>query len=620
MGLLQWAYETYEHNAHLAGVLVKDQKEPLTPVSHMIQNAQIEITLSYDGAFSSAQAVPKEDNRTIIPVTEASASRTSHFYPHPLCDQLLCLAPWGEEKYRDYLDQLDQWAQSPYSHPKVRAVLAYVRRGSILDDLSASGVMERTADGELAANKIEGTEFRKCLVRWRILSAPEGSTSACWEDRTLFDCFAAYYHSRQSGAERDLCLITGQQDTAATSHPKGVLSASFGAKLISANDNSGFTYRGRFTQAQESGGVGYSASQKAHSALRWVAANQGVILGGRTFLCWNPGGKPLPRFDFLGFGGEPDAQPTADPVSYRRQLKQTLSGYRQALEETDDVVIAALDAATTGRLSVPYYNMLKASDFIARLERWYSSCCWPFGWGQTAAIRSPHAKQLVNCAYGTQKGPYIQADDSLLKVHAQRLLHCVVDGQAIPADFVRALAARASTPLAYKQDNRAYLLSTACAVIRSYHNSRSNTSETEEWTMALDTENPNRSYLFGRLLAVAEQVERSTYSREEKRDPNAIRIQPVFCQRPMYAWGILETALNPYYARLAPGLRRYYRDITGEIVSKLPPMDDPDLNSRLDDVYLLGYYLQRAELTRSHKIQTAEDMEETEDECTEQEN
>lgn len=70
--------------------------------------------------------------------------------------------------------------------------------------------------------------------------------------------------------------------------------------------------------------------------------------------------------------------------------------------------------------------------------------------------------------------------------------------------------------------------------------------------MALDTSSTDRSYLFGRLLAVAEQVERATYDREEKRESNAIRMQAVFAQRPLYAWRIIEEKLIPYYARLAP--------------------------------------------------------------------
>lgn len=120
--------------------------------------------------------------------------------------------------------------------------------------------------------------------------------------------------------------------------------------------------------------------------------------------------------------------------------------------------------------------------------------------------------------------------------------------------------------------------------------------------MSLDKENTNRSYLFGRLLAIAEIVERSTYSKEEERETNAMRMQKAFALRPMATWRMLEEKLEPYYKRLEYGLRQYYRKIAGEIFDKLSPLD-ADLNHKLDDIYLLGYYHQRAECYRSKKTE-----------------
>ncbi len=111
--------------------------------------------------------------------------------------------------------------------------------------------------------------------------------------------------------------------------------------------------------------------------------------------------------------------------------------------------------------------------------------------------------------------------------------------------------------------------------------------------MSLDTENRDRSYLFGRLLAVAEAVENSTYTNDDRRETNAMRMQKIFALRPLSIWRMLEEKLESYYRRLSPGLQGYYRKITQEIVDKLPPLDN-DLNQKLDDIYLIGYYHQRA--------------------------
>ena len=124
--------------------------------------------------------------------------------------------------------------------------------------------------------------------------------------------------------------------------------------------------------------------------------------------------------------------------------------------------------------------------------------------------------------------------------------------------------------------------------------------------MALDQNSTNRSYLFGRLLAVAEMVERSAYGKDEGRETNALRLQKAFALRPLSGWRMLEEKLEPYYKRLDPGLRQYYRGLEQEIVGKLSAADG-DLNKKLDDVYLLGYYHQRAYRKEKPAEQAAEE-------------
>jgi CRISPR-associated protein Csd1 len=116
--------------------------------------------------------------------------------------------------------------------------------------------------------------------------------------------------------------------------------------------------------------------------------------------------------------------------------------------------------------------------------------------------------------------------------------------------------------------------------------------------MALDLENDNRSYLFGRLLAIAEQAEKTTYTSGESRETNAIRLQTMFQRYPMRTWRIVMDALNPYFARMNPGLRNYFKNMIGEVVEKLNSTDPAERNRPLDDVYLMGYYLQRRELNQ----------------------
>jgi CRISPR-associated protein Csd1 len=156
-------------------------------------------------------------------------------------------------------------------------------------------------------------------------------------------------------------------------------------------------------------------------------------------------------------------------------------------------------------------------------------------------------------------------------------------------DLVKALTARASRPQAYDHYVWEDIMFTACAVIRKYRIDRFK----EEWNMALEPERKDRSYQFGRLLAIMEKVERDTYSTGESREPNATRLQSVFCQRPMDTAYNLEKQLErAYFPRLKPASRIWYKNQISEIMEIISNFPGEE-NKPLDSTYLLGYYLQR---------------------------
>ncbi len=656
MGLLAKAYETYEHHRSMIGV-GRDGFSAMVPVGHILQKAQITISLDSQGKFIGAQSVQAQqksddekddDVKTIIPATEESANRTSKIAPHPLSDQLKYLAcdKGAKDKgdhYNAYLEGLKKWAASEYSHPKLTPILAYIEGGTILQDLAKAKLIELDDQGRPA----KGSD--KYLVRWEVqLGDDTGEAAACWKDKSLFEAFENYYRSQKKEVSV-FCMLSGKTEPPVQSHPKGIIASSYGAKLISSNDDTGFTFRGRFTDADQACTVGYEASQKAHSALQWLALNQGVMMGeGRTFLCWNPEGHdvppimtPLPIVPLEE--SDPEEQGLEEeeeaPISsnYKKRLARTLAGFKKDLPDHESVIIAVFDAATTGRLSLTYYQELAASAFLERVEHWYGGCAFPYlnrssadaGAGddtatteasteettetagrdpkKNAPISTPSLFQIVECAYGVERqgSLRLELDERLKKEQLQRLLPCVVEKAPIPLDLAAALANRASRLLVYSprglkggyySSNRHRVLFTACAVIRKARNDRIGK---EEWTMELDPQKEDRSYQFGRLLALMEKVERDTYEKDETREPNAIRLQELFRTRPLYGADLIHRQLAPYFARLSPGLRSYYKRTIGEVFEIIDRCCASSLLERpLEDTYLLGYYLQRQELYR----------------------
>lgn len=583
MGLLQKALETYDAMEKLAGVY-EDGKEPLAPIGHIVTKAQIEITIDADGNFIEARAADK-NQKIIIPVTEESAGRTSSPAAHMLCEQLGYLLGDDEAKFALYVNGLRRWTQSEHSHFKAEAVLKYVEQRRMCTDLTAEGI---------------SVEKDKDLVCWRVIGMGVES-GPVWTDVSLMKTYAAYYLSQKQG-RKQCCMLTGEASFATWQHLKGAFSLNGNAKIISANDSSNFTYRGRFAEPEEALSVGYVASQKAHNALKWLIGNQGTIQGGRAFVCWNPQGYSVPRptLPFLMQTGDEEEFPAYK--SYRENLRKKIAGYNENWTPSAQVVIAAFDAATTGRLAITYYNEMLGSDFMERLAYWDESCCWKDAY---RGVRSPRLYDIIAYAFGTQQGKdgRVEPDEKLIAPQMQRLLSCRIDGAAFPLDVMRAIVAKAEQMQNYNLYNRKALLFTACAIIQKYNIDH----QKEAFDLALESTRKDRSYQWGRMLAVMEKIERDTYETGEKRETNAIRMQSVFVRQPAYAFKVvMEQLKNAYYPRLSVGSRVFYDHLIGEIMEQLS-QDIDNYGKPLGESYLLGYYLQKNELY------TKKDDSETED-------
>ncbi len=423
------------------------------------------------------------------------------------------------------------------------------------------------------------------------------------------------FYASQQAFHQDVCYLKGETAGITGNHPKGIIQKTYGAKLVSANDASGFTYRGRFVTAEQAGGISYEASQKAHFALKWLIANQGVRVGDRTFVCWNPNGAPVPNL--LGrhtdFEPDPDEEnvPNTEP-EYREWLKAVLSGYRGKLEPPhDDILILSLEAATPGRLSITYYAELKASDFLQKVEDWFSTCYWEYPFYKNGEfvktkIKTPSFYEIVNCAYGTEREQpgdraIMEVNDKILREQEQRLLNCMITNGRVPRDLVNAVFGSASNPLAYKK-NYWRVRNTACALIAKFAAQPQAISEKGvNVRMDMDVLQKDRSYQFGRLLAVYEYVEQYALSKDEKnkgRQTSAVKLWQAYVNHPASTWKILEQQVNPYYLKIAIPCQKRPREAKEEIVEQLLQlnMEPEELDSGLSYLYLIGYYHQRAKL------------------------
>lgn len=575
--------ETYDRVSDIAGI--PDEKgNVLWPLYHTAQKSSICLTIDGNGNF---RHVEKNEKRIILPYTEESSSRSGKVIaPHPLHDKLGYLA-MNEAKREAYLLQLSAWGKS---HTKVQAVYYYISAGTLLDDLEKFGIQAK----------------EEMLVRFRV-EIPNDLTPNLWEDKTVFREWINY--AREQNTERKLCYVSGIESAPAYKHLKGINPMVNGAKLISCNDETNYTFRGRFNKADQANSISGEVSHKAHAMLNYLIMTQGHRCNTQAVVVWtidDGSAQPDPFEGSLALFQQ--AHKTDDEKllemqegqlgkNYAKELRKALCGLGNAHSLTNlnrHVAIIALDAATTGRMGITFYQDLLENEYVERLAAWHESCCWWFQSKGREYVSAPSVGRIITAVYGEPKG------DGFKKIQKQareRLLHHIVNGEALDKGWISAAVTRVSNPFSYnKQDGKWDMgnwfnsLNVTCAIIKKYYNRKE-----EVFTLELDRECKDRDYLFGRLLAIADRIEsharyiQNKNNDVEKRPTNAVRYMSAFTSRPVRTWKLIYDNLNPYIQRLN-GAEGYQSQID-EIMSLF---DSEEYNDKqLSGKYLLGYSLQR---------------------------
>ena len=626
MSWIQKLHETYERCAGLP----QFTSNPLLPISHTTQQAHIEIVIDGIGNFRRANVVSKEDQTTLVPCTEESGGRAG-IKPknHPLCDKLqyvagdyrklggevtVGFAKEEEEPHRSYLKDLEAWGASPYGHRKLAAVLTYVRKKHVVHDLVRERLLPLDSQGKLlkkwdgdkknvpAIFKVipAGSSPEDAFIRWRVEIANDPQP-AIWQNKEVMDAWIGYYASQQT--KHGLCMVTGKETILAEQHPAKLRNAGDKAKLISSNDTSGYTFRGRFIDADQACGVGFVVTQQAHKALQWLLdfeRKQAFRNGNQVIVAWAVSGKSLPDlFDNSAqmFGlesREEDAAPAYQGdagQAFAVRLKKYIADYRARLGSTDAIVVMALDSATPGRLAITYYRELTGSEFLERIQLWHESCAWHQNFGKGLKfVGVPSPRDIAAAAYGRQVEG--KSGEKLRKATVERLLPCIIDGRPIPRDIVESTVRRTANRSGLEKWEWEKNLGIACALFRGHHKGRS-------YKMALELDRTSRDYLFGRLLAVADRIEGlALHLADEKRDTNAAKLMQRFADHPYSAWRTIELSLVPYKTRLrarSPGFLVNMEKLIDGIVCAFNGQDFMS-ETRLSGEFLLGYHCQRQAL------------------------
>lgn len=529
-----------------------------------------------------------------------------------------------------YIHNLEQWSAYDTDNWKVKAILTYMRDNKIISDLLNYGVIEhlggadyaRTINPSISNGATLGKTNEALLkntIRFNVIHTKhEGLDVPLWEDSEFRDSFIAYYENvviAESDFKVATCLITGEQQKIVPFAPKFIRDAGDRSKLVSINDENMDSKTGMFkrnTNARKLGelpGMGFIPCEKAFAALKWLLERQEVrfsdthrlLVWGNskdTTLTFNAADSILDILDtdmnpelaelndlLLEVSGLEQTKDVATETgeAYAVQLRKALKGYKRTdiSEDIDrDIYILRIDSFNSGRFFAKEFLPMKESAYVELMTRWQERGMWEqFYYHKDSNSRKsymgvPAIKKILS--FIVSKERKTDANKEITKISAE-LLACILNDKPIPQSILRNLEKQLLNPVVVS-DKYAWdeLLSLNCALHKNDYGRKG-----EHYTMALNKENTNRDYLFGRWLAVAHILEENVIRDSEKsRDTNAMRYLHAFQQRPATTLNIIANRLQPYKAKLAirnDSLLSYYERLFDEILVSFDEADFVDL-------------------------------------------
>ncbi|HFC8542618.1 TPA: type I-C CRISPR-associated protein Cas8c/Csd1 [Neisseria weaveri] len=549
-----------------------------------------------------------------------------------------------ESCFEFYEQQLSDWVE--FSNlPELRIVLRYVQKGSLIEDLIEKEYFS-FEDKILLSGKDDPFDL---TIVWAV-EMPNDLHVDLWSKSNIKSQWIKYQESQseQGNKSKELCYVTGEEDYPVEAYPK----IDGNAKVVSANDDTGFTFRGRFYGDKDNGAkselgsqavtLGRDVSQKAFNILKWLIKRQGISNGDQKTVAWAVSDKEIPSPIQDSFGvidwenldvsavENEEEMPSETNISGKdwsssvgqkaaEIIKKKLHGCRANLENHEQISLLMLDKSTDGRMALTYYQEFLPADYFANLDAWIDDFSWYQRYkpkeGKPWLFAAPFIERIGDAVLSK-----FEREDKEKKAKKRlyaRLLPVIAGGKnvQIPYDLVQQSFQTACNPFSYQKSKegknfeekrKEYWecnIGVACALYKGWRVRHYDKSERRTYSMSLDTENRSRDYLYGRLLAQAESLEwYALYLQNGKKTPtratNAERYFQQFAQRPYSTWRSLESEKLVPYKNYLTGLGKdFYKQAIGEIM-ELFQNEDFICDDKLSGEFLLGYHCQKMEIDR----------------------
>lgn len=607
-----------------------DSEAILLPIYHdnkVIKNNDIyiEVLLDKEGTFYKARKFEIGEN-VIFPVTYESSNRTStKIAPHPIVDSwyYVMYSELRQEKHQKYLENLDNWINQTKNN-RVENFLTIIKK-FVENPESVELVLTSTFgsdcqiqrefvgdDGKIYEGSLTyGGKNKKITLKDIKLSFTilefEGFKNISVSNFKDLHLDFVNLVQKNNLIDKGLCNISGKEDRIIKNHrsPRGLFK---NAKLIS--QNSEIAYIGdRFPTKETSIDIikiGYETSEKIHLMIKYLMENNNsrTWLGSSQYLInWfsddlvnesqldiiNPVFNDL----FENDEDEKDSHVFIKPNEENKKIGSSFIKGKKLFSDEATYCISILNKTNDGRIALKYFRQLQVSQLLKNLESWQENYSWE---AKTKAedyrLKTPTFNEIINVAYGVDRERYLELDnDSFRSDQYQQLVTALIDGNPVPSTIVKKLETNIKQRQKYP-NHWSQVQQISLAILHKQYG--------REFKPMLDHENTNRSYLFGRLLAIFELIETQRYridGNNQERVTNAERYWNAYTSQPAKLMMNLTNKIKPYEETVklnAHGIFNKLDKERAEIVRLLSPlMAKKDINDPLDYQFIFGYYAEK---------------------------
>lgn len=582
----------------------------------------VEIKLDKDSNLLEAYFL-KDGEIVIFPVTEDSVSRSSGVSPHPLFDNFDYIIQDNSQKSLAYIEVLENWLKYE-DIDFVRIFYDFIRKDKayldILDKLYGDykikdGKNVEYVDRSGKKEKITNIDFSKIYLSYKIEDFEDLRDVSLTENKNLHKKYIDYINyvlKNSDDVPKITCNISGSEDYLCLKH-KPLISSAKLISQITANDEN---FYGRFDDPSQTIKIGKNTSQKIMLMAKSLldCKNTSRWLGGLTYaMSWFSDDiqnrsnldlskniridNPISKNNFLSMQlkAKTDLNSHAENIGpmlsedISENIVKSFTNGKILFSTDSNYYFAIVDKISNGRVSVRYFNQVRSSDLIENLNQWQKKYHW-FGYSNANGSFSytPGLRRFILAAYGVERDGKLEIDkDSFLTSQISNLMAVIVEGRQMPQNIIKALENNIRNRHKYdKTWNEIKLCS--LAVLRNKEEIDSN---------MLDRKKLDRSYLYGRLLALYELIESNTYSNDDARITNAEKLWSSFINNPVATNFRLRTLVMPYRFKLIADekKRNFCENIDKEIttVSNLISDNYDDKNSSYDKplgpAFIFGY-------------------------------